>query len=191
MGQLTFLADIPTAITGTATLTLDNNGATSPLTLAGHHSLRAGLFFKDNLTIGGGGTLDCYGSLSGAAGKTLTVESGTTVHLRDAAQNIGNSMTVNGHLESGWVCVDTLHIGSGGSVTIRETTADATSQTLGATAVPEPSPALLLLIAAAAVLCRHRIGTRTAHAARFANTLPLSPSEKRAERGTDFLPRRS
>ena len=120
VGQLTFLADVPTAISGTATLTLDNNGATSPLTVAGHHSLRAGLFFKDNLTIGGGGTLDCYGSLSGAAGRTLTVESGTTLHLRDAAQNIGNSMTVNGHLESGWICVDTLHIGPGGSVTIRD-----------------------------------------------------------------------
>jgi hypothetical protein len=154
VGQLEFLAAVPTALTGAtaASLTLDNNGATSPLSVAGPHSINVSLLFKDNLEIGGGGTLDFNGSLTGAAGKILAVQSGTTVHLHGAAQDIGNSMTVNGHLESGWICVDTLSIGPGGSVTIRETAGAASSQSLEATAVPEPSTFVLLGIGAIGLL---------------------------------------
>jgi hypothetical protein len=131
LGGLTFQANVPTTISGAAALTLDNNDKTTTITAAGTHTISAGLFFEDDLQIGGGGTLNISGSFGGAASKTLTVMSGTTVNLNGAANNIANSIVVLGQLNATSLHVPSLTIGNN-----------------HAASVPEPSSLALLLIGA-------------------------------------------
>lgn len=134
VGGITFQANVPTNLiaAGTTALTLDNNGNGATLTIAGTHGISAGVYFKDDLEIGGGGTLDLSGSLGGDAGKTLTVLSGTTVNLIDAANNIQNSILVYGQLNATSLEVPSLTIGG-----------------VSTLAVPEPSGLVLALMSIA------------------------------------------
>jgi hypothetical protein len=137
VGGLTMLADVSTTVSGTATLTLDNNGKPAAITASGTHNLSAGVYFKDDLQVGGGGTVNFSGSLSGDASKTFTVLEGTTVNLVGAANGIGNSIAVYGQLNAASLNVPTLTIGG----------------THVAQAVPEPSAiALIATFAALAAL---------------------------------------
>jgi hypothetical protein len=100
LGGLTFAANVSTTLTGSATLTLDNNGKTATITAAGTHDIAAGLYFKDDLEIGGGGTVNLSGPLGGDAAKTFTVLGETTVTLTGAANNISNPIVVFGKLRA-------------------------------------------------------------------------------------------
>jgi hypothetical protein len=138
---------VPTTISGAAVLTLDNNGATSQISVSGHHEIDAGLYFKDNLEIGGGGILDFDGALSGAASKTLTIDAGTSVNLNNDAQNIANPITVNGSLTTGRLIVPVLTLGAGATVVIRAIPSGPLSDGVNLQSVPEPSVFAMLVLA--------------------------------------------
>jgi hypothetical protein len=141
IGGMTLQSVVSTTLTGAATLTLDNNGKTTTLTTAGTHEIAAGLYFKDDLEIGGGGNLTLSGAFGGDAAKTFTVLSGTTVTLTGTANNIGNPIAVLGQLHATSLHVPALAIGG----------------TFHAQAVPEPSSIVLVLIGAmGALACLRR-----------------------------------
>lgn len=140
IGGINMLGDVYTTIMGNAVLTLDNNGSGSQINVAGEHTIAAGLFFNDDLTIGGGGTVDINGSLSGEATKEFTVGSDTTVKLNGPAQGIHNSITVYGTLVSRSIRVHRLTIGN---------------TTNAMVAVPEPGSVVLLLVCSAVGICAY------------------------------------
>ncbi len=129
LGKLVFQADVSTTLSGSGVLTLDNFGNQATITAAGTHEISVELYFEDDLQIGGGGTVNLSGALGGDAVKTLTVLSGTTVNLRGAANNIGNSIIVLGQLNATSLNVPTLTIG----------------EMLKSQAVPEPGSMNLVL----------------------------------------------
>jgi hypothetical protein len=147
IGGLAFQNAISTTISGGAVLTLDNNGTVSYVNLSGNHAINSGLYFKDNLEIGGDGSLEIGGSFTGDAGKILSIDNGTSVKLIGNAQDIPNSICVNGQLESGKFVVPTLTIGAGGIVTITPILMGSLASNQDLISVPEPNTLVMFALA--------------------------------------------
>ncbi len=130
VGSIAFSADTSTTIqsTGGYSLTLDNNGGTSTINLAGSHAITAPVLLMNDVNITGAGTLDLSGGISGPH-----------------AMNV-----LGGNLIATSINVDTLTIGSGLVVTIQALPDGPQGGTL--TPVPEPSTVILLGMGAIGML---------------------------------------
>ena len=109
VGIITFAAITSTTIqnTGGYSLTLDNNGDASMITVEGNHTITAPVVLNDDAIITGSGTLNLLGGVTGAY-----------------------ALTITGSITATSIQVDTLTIGTPGTM-----------------AVPEPSTVTLLSMA--------------------------------------------
>ena len=124
VGNITFTAGTSTTIqsTGGYSLTLDNLGSDSTISVAGTHTISAPVLMDNDVNVSGAGTLNLSGGISGSY--MLDVLSGNVT-----AKNI---------------LVSTLTIGSGATVTIQAIPGGPLSGDI--TPVPEPSTFVLLAI---------------------------------------------
>lgn len=131
VGSMVFAADASTTIqsTGGFGLTLDNNGKVAAIGVAGSHTISAPVVLNGDVQIGGTGTLNLSGGLSGPHSVSLLAGSKLT------AQSIQ---------------VDTLSIGAGASLTIAETPPGG-SAGYGSAYVAAPEPGTWVLLAAGAM----------------------------------------
>ncbi len=126
VGNITFNATTSTTIqsSGGYSLTLDNSGSSSTITVAGTHTISAPVLMDNDVNVTGGGTLNLSGGVSGSYKLDL----------------------VSGNLTAATMRVGTLTLGAGATVTIQALPGGPQGGDL--TPVPEPSTLVMLAIGA-------------------------------------------
>ncbi len=128
VGNLIFTASTGTTIQSTGTtaysLTLDNSGADSTISLAGTHTIAAQVLLNNDLDISGTGTLNLSGGVSGSYGMNI----------------------LSGNINAASIQLTHLYIGSGVKLAIMA----SASEPLGTDFSPVPEPNAWLLLAVGA-----------------------------------------
>ena len=129
VGSISFAATTSTTIIsgGGYSLTLDNNGMPSSISVAGNHTISAPVVLDNDATMSGAGTLDLAGGITGPHDLDVT----------------------SGNLIASSICVNTLTLGAGCTVTI---SALPGGPSAGARIVPVPEPATWILLVVAAMV---------------------------------------
>jgi hypothetical protein len=132
VGNITFNATTSTTIqsSGGYSLTLDNSGSASTLTVAGTHIISAPVLMNNDVNVTGGGTLNLSGGISGTYNLDL----------------------VSGSLAAKSVQVSTLTLGAGTTLTISAIPGGPSGTDL----VPVPEPSTLAMLALAALVAAAR-----------------------------------
>ena len=128
VGNITFNATTSTTIqsAGGYSLTLDNSGSASTLTVAGTHTISAPVLMNNDVNVTGGGTLNLSGGISGAYGLDL----------------------LSGNLTAKSLQVATLTLGAGTTLTISAIPGGPSGTGL----IPVPEPSSIVMAALAALL---------------------------------------
>ncbi len=126
VGNITFTAGTGTTIqsTGGYSLTLDNLGIASSISVAGTHTISAPVLMDNDVNVSGTGTLNLSGGISGSYALDV----------------------LSGNVNAKSISVSTLTIGSGATITIQAIPGGPQSGDI--TPVPEPSVLVLLAIGA-------------------------------------------
>jgi hypothetical protein len=142
--------------TGSASITMKADSGNASISAgvtggAAAHAISAPISALSNLDLSQTGAASLtLNDITTAAATTLTVTASSVVAAGDISG--AGSTAVNGSLTANSIVQDTLSIGAGGSVTIREVPVAA-----GASAVPEPGTWALLMAAAACLAVFARV----------------------------------